>query len=213
MNGTANFNNYDNTKNPGATEVPSASTVTVLGIDQPDHIVNDRHAKVVAKVEAGIVSGKKSAFNPGQAKHCAVCTKSVTLSEERLACNQVWHVDCFRCGGKQSDGCKKKLTLDAYTSHAEDPYCKQCYDKLFGRKIFVNARAEPAAARVPVKEPAISSPVTPRSLAAASPVYSPGGERIVNDRNAPAIDGEVMPAGGSVQAALAKLKQALPKNN
>lgn len=44
-------------------------------------------------------------------------------------------------GGTKEDGCQKKLTLDAYTDHAEEPYCNGCYRKLFGPKVYLGGSA------------------------------------------------------------------------
>ena len=66
---------------------------------------------------------------PVDAVKCFKCQKSVGLVEQRVACNKIWHSDCFTCGGLQNEGCHKKLTLDGYSEHNEDPYCKTCYGK------------------------------------------------------------------------------------
>ena len=63
---------------------------------------------------------------------CDVCGKTVYLMEERRAINKVYHISCFKCGGKNSDGCRKQLSLDAYAVHADEPYCRACYGKNFG---------------------------------------------------------------------------------
>lgn len=68
------------------------------------------------------------------ANKCTICDKTVYLTEKREACKKIYHIDCFRCGGKNDDGCKKKLTLDSYSVHSDEPYCKPCYTRQFGPK-------------------------------------------------------------------------------
>lgn len=40
---------------------------------------------------------------------CPVCTKSVYKTEQLLALKETWHKECFICGGKGDQGCKRKL--------------------------------------------------------------------------------------------------------
>jgi hypothetical protein len=71
----------------------------------------------------------------GGAPKCAVCDKSVYEMEKINAINKIFHKSCFTCGAfVQSGGCKRTLTLDKYTDHAGEPFCKGCYSKLFGIK-------------------------------------------------------------------------------
>lgn len=47
----------------------------------------------------------------------------------------------FMVGGTAEDGCQKKLNLDGYTDHANEPYCNGCYRKLFGPKVYLGGSA------------------------------------------------------------------------
>lgn len=76
---------------------------------------------------------------------CAKCIKPVGLNDRRAACKKTWHSDCFTCGGTDTDGCGKKLTLDTFTSHYNEPYCKGCYGKV-SKIIKRKAPPKPAAA-------------------------------------------------------------------
>jgi len=84
---------------------------------------------------------RPSTLPRGIGLQCEKCLKNVGIKEERKACGKLWHVDCFRCGGIEDDGCKRTLSLDAYTSHDEQPYCRPCYGKLFGPKVFLAGSA------------------------------------------------------------------------
>ena len=113
--GTTSFNNFD----------------VDAGADT--RIINNRHEKVtdhhtLPSTDVADIKGARESSTT-HAKHCAKCSKSVSLPEERLACTRVWHTDCFTCGGLQADGCNKKLSLAEYTAHGNDPYCKSCYTK------------------------------------------------------------------------------------
>ena len=102
-----------------------------------------RHQRIV-----GPLSSQSASQLPDPMSACAICAKSVGFSEERKACKKVYHRDCFKCGrwqianlagsslshgagGANADGCRKTLTLDGYTAHADEPYCTPCYNKLF----------------------------------------------------------------------------------
>lgn len=82
-----------------------------------------------------------SSFSADVNSKCAMCAKNVGLKEQRIACGKTWHVDCFMCGGLNHDGCNKKLTLDAYTTHESQPYCKSCYGRQFAPKGFMGQSA------------------------------------------------------------------------
>lgn len=155
-------------------------------------VTNDRHEKVIdhllpnSSPRAAPVGNAKFVPPTGAIK-CVKCSKSVGLAEQRLACDLTWHIDCFTCGGLQSDGCGKKMTLENYQQHDADPYCKPCYGKLFGTKGFIGASGM-------------------NNFVDDAPA-----DRLVNDRNVRAIETEVMPAAGGVKAAMAALKKELPK--
>ena len=53
-----------------------------------------------------------------------------------IAVGQIWHNDCFTCGGKNDDGCKRVLKRDGYLDHDSQPYCNSCFSKLFRTKGF-----------------------------------------------------------------------------
>ncbi len=170
---------------------------TFLDTDENgDVIKNDRNTKVADHDEylqkqsdaSKVVTSTAAVFKASSdATKCVVCAKSVGLAEQRLACQKTWHADCFTCGGLQSDGCGKKLTLDNYRDHDLDPYCVPCYNKLFGTKGFIGASSM------------------------NNFIDEPSDDRIVNDRNTRAIETEALPQSGGVKAAMAALKQQLPK--
>ena len=87
----------------------------------------------------------------------------------------------FKCGGANSDGCKKKLSLVEYTAHKHEPYCKTCYTNLFGPKGFVGGSA-------------------------TINTFSPKGGDVVNDRHANAAAGDTFAASGSVKARMANFQ-------
>jgi cysteine/glycine-rich protein len=94
-------------------------------------------AKLIIKSSSSIMSG----FHAAAAPKCAICDKSVYKMEEIVALGHTWHKDCFKCGGCNADGCKKKLTLDSYTEHQGQPYCKPCYGSLFGPRGYMGGSA------------------------------------------------------------------------
>ena len=55
--------------------------------------------------------------------------------EEIIAIGKTFHQACFKCS-KESGGCNKVLSRDNYADHDGDPFCKTCYNKLFGAKGF-----------------------------------------------------------------------------
>lgn len=155
INGTANFNSYIDPGPAQSSQIPSPpprpappAPVSESSAPPSDRIVNDRNLRAY-EVEAsqgvfaapGKVSAARGKFVAAVGNKCAKCAKSVPMPEERRACDLYWHIDCFTCGGLQSDGCKKKLTLDSYTSRGSDPYCRPCYNRLFGAKGFIGGSA------------------------------------------------------------------------
>jgi hypothetical protein len=131
---------------------------------------------------------------------CARCVKYVALPEKRNACGKVYHIECFLCGGDNSDGCGKKLTLDGYSDRQGQPYCKTCYGRLFAPKGFINGTANfnsyDEANRSTISSPRPKHPDQPPPP--ARPSQSLVSERLVNDRNVRAIETEVLPSGGIV---------------
>lgn len=170
INGTANFNSYVDPVPQSQSEVPppppprpappappslvasdwnaASSAESAPSPQASGRIVNDRNLRAYeAEASQGVfategkVSSVRGKFVAAPSNKCAKCAKSVPMPEERRACDLYWHIDCFTCGGLQSDGCKKKLTLDGYTSRGSDPYCRACYNRLFGAKGFVGGSA------------------------------------------------------------------------
>lgn len=82
---------------------------------------------------------------------CAKCFKPVGFNDRRAACKRTWHSDCFTCGGTEFDGCNKKLNLDNFTSHYNEPYCKACYSKVY-KTVKKKAAPKPAVVAAPVVE-------------------------------------------------------------
>lgn len=157
-------------------------------LDKVD-VKNDRHTKVtdhIAKDSGTKPVGDVHYRPPTDGLKCNKCHKSVGLVEQRLACDKTWHSECFTCGGVQTNGCKKRLTLDSYVDHDKDPYCKTCYGKLWGTKGFIGASLI-------------------NSFVDEFPT-----DRLVNDRNVRAIETEKLPQAGGVKAAMAALKKELP---
>ncbi len=113
------------------------------------------------------------------------------------------------------------MNLDNYTDKGGQPYCKVCYGRLFGPKVFMNGTANfnvydesvpratapapaPApATRAPPPPPPVRNsvkPTAPARVPAPAPAYYESSEpvaqqslgRLVNDRNKPAIANEVI---------------------
>ena len=102
INGTATFNSYDDSRRPNENTANDKSATSGVfesnSAPRPDdgRIVNDRNAKTMDTEiipKADDIHGLKTVFSGVKAKVCAKCTRSVTLAEERLACNQTWHTD------------------------------------------------------------------------------------------------------------------------
>ena len=102
INGTATFNSYDDSRrendNTSNDKSATSGVFESNSAPRPDdgRIVNDRNAKtmdteIIPKAED--IHGLKNVFSGSKGKSCAKCAKSVTLVEERLACNQTWHTD------------------------------------------------------------------------------------------------------------------------
>jgi len=88
----------------------------------------------VSATRAKYAVGKTTPFNP--ANKCVKCSKTVYKMEETIAVGQVWHNQCFCCGGLNSDGCNKVLSRDNYVDHDGQPYCNSCFNKQFRTKGF-----------------------------------------------------------------------------
>ncbi|XP_073977220.1 uncharacterized protein isoform X30 [Rhodnius prolixus] len=70
---------------------------------------------------------------------CKACDKTVFAMEQIKAERAVWHKNCFRC-----HTCKKQLTVDIYSSHEGELYCKPHFKELFKPKVIVDDE-EPAS--------------------------------------------------------------------
>lgn len=88
------------------------------------------------------------------APKCYQCSKSVYKAEELVAIGKSWHISCFTCGGKNSDGCKRVLKRDGYLDHDNEPYCNSCYSKLFRPKGFNMASS--INTDIPVETPSVT---------------------------------------------------------
>jgi len=62
-------------------------------------------------------------------KNCASCGKGVYPLERVQACEKDWHKQCFRC-----KHCNMVLSLNAFATINNDPYCKPHYMELFKSK-------------------------------------------------------------------------------
>jgi len=56
--------------------------------------------------------------------------------EEMVFEGASWHKSCFRCGGTAGNGCNRTLNRDNYVDHDHQPYCNNCYTKLYKPKGF-----------------------------------------------------------------------------
>ncbi|XP_073977205.1 uncharacterized protein isoform X18 [Rhodnius prolixus] len=74
---------------------------------------------------------------------CKACDKTVFAMEQIKAERAVWHKNCFRC-----HTCKKQLTVDIYSSHEGELYCKPHFKELFKPKVIVDDE-EPVRRRKP----------------------------------------------------------------
>ncbi|KAF6200963.1 hypothetical protein GE061_005410 [Apolygus lucorum] len=74
---------------------------------------------------------------------CKACSKTVFAMEQIKAERAVWHKNCFRC-----QTCKKQLTVDIYSSHEGELYCKPHFKELFQPKAVVETE-EPVRRRKP----------------------------------------------------------------
>ncbi|KAL1130892.1 hypothetical protein AAG570_012133 [Ranatra chinensis] len=75
---------------------------------------------------------------------CKSCGKTVFVMEQIKAERAVWHKNCFRC-----KTCNKQLTVDIYSSHEGELYCKPHFKELFKPKAVVDAEEEPVRRRKP----------------------------------------------------------------
>ncbi|KAH3763938.1 LIM protein [Pelomyxa schiedti] len=60
---------------------------------------------------------------------CPACNKAVYFNEQVIFCSKPWHKTCLKCAH-----CHKLLTVDTVLEHANSPYCKPDYQRLFGVK-------------------------------------------------------------------------------
>ncbi|CAH0391355.1 unnamed protein product, partial [Bemisia tabaci] len=72
-------------------------------------------------------------------KECKQCGKAVFVMEQIKAEGHVWHKNCFRC-----KTCNKQLTVDTYSSHEGELFCKPHFRELFKPKAVVDDE-EPAS--------------------------------------------------------------------
>uniref|UniRef100_A0A0A9XS89 Xin actin-binding repeat-containing protein 2 n=1 Tax=Lygus hesperus TaxID=30085 RepID=A0A0A9XS89_LYGHE len=86
-------------------------------------------------------------FNQSEAQgtnpSCKACNKTVFAMEQIKAERAVWHKNCFRC-----HTCNKQLTVDIYSSHEGELYCKPHFKELFQPKAVVETE-EPVRRRKP----------------------------------------------------------------
>ncbi|XP_023220748.1 protein-methionine sulfoxide oxidase mical3b-like [Centruroides sculpturatus] len=73
---------------------------------------------------------------------CKICGKFVYQMEKVKAEKNIFHKSCFRC-----KECNKALTVDSYSSHEGDIYCKQHFKLLFQPKVKFEDDAAPKRPR------------------------------------------------------------------
>lgn len=73
---------------------------------------------------------------------CKICGKFVYQMEKIKAEKNIFHKSCFRC-----KECDKGLTVDSYSSHEGDIYCKQHFKLLFQPKVRFDDEAGPKRPR------------------------------------------------------------------
>ncbi|BET02778.1 LIM domain [Nesidiocoris tenuis] len=92
-----------------------------------------------AKASKTFSQGATETANP----NCKACNKTVFAMEQIKAERAVWHKNCFRC-----HTCNKQLTVDIYSSHEGELYCKPHFKELFKPKAVVEDE-EPVRRRKP----------------------------------------------------------------
>ncbi|XP_069692989.1 uncharacterized protein [Periplaneta americana] len=106
--------------------------------------------KTVLHVRSVDASKVQKQFNqtaevsPEQTSNCRSCGKQVFQMEQVKAERAVWHKNCFRC-----KECNKQLTVDIYSSHEGQLYCKPHFRELFKPKAVVDEDIEPPRLRKP----------------------------------------------------------------
>ncbi|KAJ9579279.1 hypothetical protein L9F63_024614, partial [Diploptera punctata] len=106
--------------------------------------------KTVLHVRSVDASKVQKQFNqttettPEQTSNCKSCGKQVFQMEQIKAERAVWHKNCFRC-----KECNKQLTVDIYSSHEGQLYCKPHFRELFKPKAVVEEDNEPPRLRKP----------------------------------------------------------------
>ena len=78
--------------------------------------------KSVYKMEEGIES-----LSYIYSLHIQICDHLMLISHiyyysyfQVIAIDRSWHKLCFKCGGANTDGCNRTLTLDAYSEHNKE---------------------------------------------------------------------------------------------
>ncbi|XP_063234304.1 uncharacterized protein LOC134537607 isoform X24 [Bacillus rossius redtenbacheri] len=87
------------------------------------------HVRSVDAAKVQKQFNQTAAASPEQATNCRSCGKQVFQMEQVKAERAVWHKNCFRC-----KECNKQLTLDIYSSHEGQLYCKPHFRELFKPK-------------------------------------------------------------------------------
>ncbi|GFG36649.1 hypothetical protein Cfor_02825, partial [Coptotermes formosanus] len=106
--------------------------------------------KTVLHVRSVDASKVQKQFNqtaesaPEQTSNCKSCGKQVFQMEQVKAERAVWHKNCFRC-----KECNKQLTVDIYSSHEGQLYCKPHFRELFKPKAVVDEDVELPRLRKP----------------------------------------------------------------
>ncbi|KAK7601195.1 hypothetical protein V9T40_008636 [Parthenolecanium corni] len=70
--------------------------------------------------------------SPDSGSVCKACNKTVFAMEQIKAERAVWHKNCFRC-----KTCNKQLTVDVYSSHEGELFCKPHFRDLFKPKVVI----------------------------------------------------------------------------
>ncbi|KAK9499706.1 hypothetical protein O3M35_002702 [Rhynocoris fuscipes] len=100
------------------------------------HVRSTDPAKASKTFSQGVTDGTGTST-------CKACEKTVFAMEQIKAERAVWHKNCFRC-----HTCNKQLTVDIYSSHEGELYCKPHFKELFKPKVVIDDE-EPVRRRKP----------------------------------------------------------------
>ncbi|XP_073977215.1 uncharacterized protein isoform X26 [Rhodnius prolixus] len=132
---------YSESKKPSEIPVPPPVPIREL---KSSFSKFDQLSKKVLHVRSSDPAKASKTFNQTSpdgtgTSTCKACDKTVFAMEQIKAERAVWHKNCFRC-----HTCKKQLTVDIYSSHEGELYCKPHFKELFKPKVIVDDE-EPAS--------------------------------------------------------------------